>query len=54
MDAAMQEMTDSVKQYGVLVPALVRPKPEGGYERVFTNTSPNQPAVNIFQKATEK
>lgn len=32
MDAAMQEMTESVKQYGVLVPALVRPKPEGGYE----------------------
>ena len=31
MDAAMQEMTESVKQYGVLVPALVRPKPEGGY-----------------------
>ena len=34
MDEAMQEMTESVKQYGVLVPALVRPKPEGGYEMV--------------------
>lgn len=34
MDAAMQEMTESVKQYGVLIPALVRPKPEGGYEMV--------------------
>ena len=34
MDAAMQEMAESVKQYGVLVPALVRPKPEGGYEMV--------------------
>ena len=34
MDAAMQEMTESVKQYGVLVPALVRPKPDGGYEMV--------------------
>lgn len=34
MDAAMQEMTESVKLYGVLVPALVRPKPEGGYEMV--------------------
>lgn len=34
MDAAMREMADSVKQYGVLVPALVRPKPEGGYEMV--------------------
>ena len=34
MDAAMQEMTESVKQYGVLVPALVRPKRSGGYELV--------------------
>ena len=34
MDAAMQEMVESVKQYGVLVPALVRPKQGGGYEMV--------------------
>lgn len=34
MDEAMMEMTESVKQYGVLVPAMVRPKPEGGYEMV--------------------
>ena len=34
MDQAMEEMADSVRQYGVLVPALVRPKPEGGYEMV--------------------
>ena len=34
MDAAMQEMAESVKQYGVLVPTLVRPKPGGGYEMV--------------------
>ncbi len=34
MDAAMREMTESVRQYGVLVPALVRPKSEGGYEMV--------------------
>jgi len=27
-------MADSVKQYGVLVPALVRPKADGGYEMV--------------------
>ena len=32
MDEAMVEMAESVKQYGVLVPAMVRPKPEGGYE----------------------
>ena len=34
MDEAMREMADSVKQYGVLVPALVRPKQGGGYEMV--------------------
>lgn len=34
MDSAMQEMAESVKQYGVLVPALVRPKQSGGYEMV--------------------
>lgn len=34
MDEAMMEMAESVKQYGVLVPAMVRPKPEGGYEMV--------------------
>ena len=33
-DEAMTEMVDSVKQYGVLVPALVRPKADGGYEMV--------------------
>ena len=34
MDESMMEMADSVKQYGVLVPALVRPKSNGGYEMV--------------------
>ena len=33
-DEAMAEMVDSVKQHGVLVPALVRPKADGGYEMV--------------------
>lgn len=34
MDENMADLTESIKQYGVLVPALVRPKPEGGYEMV--------------------
>ena len=34
MDESMMEMADSVRQYGVLVPGLVRPKPDGGYEMV--------------------
>lgn len=33
-DEAMMEMVESVRQYGVLVPALVRPRPDGGYEMV--------------------
>ncbi|MDE7312762.1 MAG: ParB/RepB/Spo0J family partition protein [Eubacterium sp.] len=34
MDESMADMAKSVKQYGVLVPALVREKPEGGYEMI--------------------
>lgn len=34
MDESMADMAESVKQYGVLVPALVREKPEGGYEMI--------------------
>ena len=30
----MQEMVESVAQHGVLVPALVRPKADGGYEMI--------------------
>ena len=33
-DEAMIETADSIKQYGVLVPAIARPDPEGGYELV--------------------
>lgn len=34
MDESMMEMVESVAQYGVLVPVLVRPKANGGYEMV--------------------
>ncbi len=34
MDESMADMAESVKQYGILVPALVREKPEGGYEMI--------------------
>ena len=33
-DDAMMDTAESVKQYGVLVPAIARPDPEGGYELV--------------------
>lgn len=34
VDEKMLEMADSVKRYGVLVPAIVRPKQGGGYEMI--------------------
>ena len=33
-DEAMMETADSVRQYGVLVPAIARPDPNGGYELI--------------------
>lgn len=33
-DSEMQEIVESVKQYGILSPAIVRPLPDGGYELV--------------------
>jgi len=31
-DEAMQETAESIVKYGVLIPGIVRPRPEGGYE----------------------
>ena len=33
-DERMQETTESIKEYGVLVPAIARPRAEGGYELI--------------------
>ena len=33
-DESMMETADSIRQYGVLVPAIARPDPSGGYELV--------------------
>lgn len=33
-DEEMEKMVDSIKEFGVLTPAIVRPRPEGGYELV--------------------
>ena len=33
-DDAMRETAESIKEYGVLVPAIARPDPDGGYELV--------------------
>ena len=33
-DDSMRETVESIKEYGVLVPAIVRPRTEGGYELI--------------------
>lgn len=33
-DESMQEMVESIKEYGVLVPAIARPRAKGGYELI--------------------
>lgn len=33
-DEKMDEMVESIKQYGILVPAIVRERAEGGYELI--------------------
>ena len=33
-DDSMQDTAESIQKYGVLVPAIVRPRPEGGYELI--------------------
>lgn len=33
-DQVMQETADSIREYGVLVPAIARPDPNGGYELI--------------------
>ncbi|MDO4541033.1 MAG: ParB/RepB/Spo0J family partition protein [Syntrophomonadaceae bacterium] len=33
-DEEMSEMAESIRQFGVMVPALARPRPEGGYELI--------------------
>ncbi len=50
MDVDMMDLVESVRQYGVLVPSLVRPKPEGGYEAVAGHR--RKRACELAEKAT--
>lgn len=50
MDEAMMEMADSIKQYGVLVPGMVRQKPDGGYEMISGHR--RKMASELAQKET--
>ena len=33
-DDRMKDTADSIREYGVLVPAIARPRPDGGYELI--------------------
>ncbi len=50
MDDAMAEMADSIRRYGVLVPGMVRPKPDGGYEMIAGHR--RKMASELAQKET--
>jgi len=50
MDDAMTEMADSIRQYGVLVPGMVRQKPDGGYEMIAGHR--RKMASELAQKET--
>lgn len=50
MDEAMMEMADSIKQYGVLVPGMVRQKSDGGYEMIAGHR--RKMASELAQKET--
>ena len=49
-DEAMMETADSIRQYGVLVPAIARPDPDGGYELVAGHR--RHRASELAEKAT--
>ena len=50
VDEKMLEMAESVKRYGVLVPAIVRPKQGGGYEMIAGHR--RKAASEIAEKPT--
>lgn len=37
-DERLAELTESIRQHGVLIPGIVRPRPEGGYEIISGHT----------------
>ena len=49
-DESMMEMAKSVRQRGVLIPAIVRPKPGGGYEMIAGHR--RMKACELAEKAT--
>ncbi|WP_195543575.1 ParB/RepB/Spo0J family partition protein [Massiliimalia timonensis] len=50
MDEEMLQMIESVKQHGVLVPALIRPKPEGGFQMIAGHRRKHAAKLTGFPK----
>ena len=53
-DDKMQETVDSIREYGVLVPIIARPKEAGGYAEEFDcGGSAQQPGYDIKRSRTK-
>lgn len=50
MDEEMLQIIESVKQHGILVPALVRPKPEGGFQMIAGHRRKHAAKLTGFPK----
>ena len=46
-DEAMQRTVESVARYGVLAPAIARPRPEGGYEVISGHRRLHAAALSV-------
>ena len=49
-DDAMQKTVESIAQFGVMTPAIARPRPEGGYELIAGTPPP--PCIRACRKKT--
>ena len=47
-DSAMQKLKESVSQNGVLVPAIARPRAEGGYRRKYAREQSEQDFMPVI------
>lgn len=52
-DDEMDKMVDSVKEYGVMTPAIVRPRKDGGYEIVACSAFPCTRFATSKQQSTQ-
>lgn len=50
-DDAMSEMTESIMEYGILTPAIVRPRDEGGYGKPSGGSAAPHGSINSTCRA---